>query len=213
MGGLSPLAFESGGAQAPLAPPISQPLNVGQCRYISSNAGGPRIQGNIQFQLTSEVDAATPVFTLTCTYTGGPAITVSWHRDGVVVSGGTTVVTDPATTNYTSTLTVTGRKSGNYSCAVANSRSSATSQMLLVQGELVIGTNTSMVLVPLTGVSIMDFVNSLHLLIHDHSFYQSLYGILCFTQQLLTHPLMYVLDQLVPLVSQSPGLHQLQEPL
>jgi len=28
-------------------------------------SGGPRIQGDIQFQLTSEVDSATPVFTLT----------------------------------------------------------------------------------------------------------------------------------------------------
>ena len=89
----------------------------------------------IQFQLTSEVDAATPVFTLTCTYTGGPATTVSWQRDGVVVSGGTTVVTDLATATYTSTLTVTGRKTGNYCCVVANSRSTVISPMLPVQGE------------------------------------------------------------------------------
>ena len=93
------------------------------------------MQGTIQFQLTSEVDAATPVFTLTCTSTGGPATTVSWQRDGVVVSGGTTVVTDTVTATYTSTLTVTGRETGSYSCVVANSRSSATSQMLPVQGE------------------------------------------------------------------------------
>ena len=97
-------------------------------------SGGPSIQGTIQFQLTSEADAATPVFTLTCTSTGGPATTVSWQRDGVVVSGGTTELTDTVTATYTSTLTVTGRETGSYSCVVANSRSSATSQMLLLQG-------------------------------------------------------------------------------
>ena len=97
--------------------------------------GGPRIQGTIHFQLTSEAEAATPVFTLTCTSTGGPATTVSWQRNGVVVSGGTTVVTDPATATYTSTLTVTGRETGSYTCVIVNSRSSATSQMLLIQGK------------------------------------------------------------------------------
>ena len=102
---------------------------------VSIKSGGPSIQGTIQFQLTSEVDAATPVFTLTCTSTGGPATTVSWKRDGVVVSGGTTEVTDPVTATYTSTLTVTGRKTGNYSCVVANSRSTVISPMLPVQGE------------------------------------------------------------------------------
>jgi len=100
-----------------------------------SKLGGPRIQGDIQFQLTSEVDAATPEFTLICTSTGGPATTVSWQRDGVVVSGGTTELTDPATATYTSTLTVTGRKTGSYNCVVKNDKSSATSQRLLVQGE------------------------------------------------------------------------------
>ena len=99
------------------------------------------IQGNIQFQLTSEVDAATPVFTLTCTSTGGPATTVSWQRDGVVVSRGTTELTDTVTATYTSTLTVTGRETGSYSCVVANSRSTATSQMLLLQGEFGIDTS------------------------------------------------------------------------
>ena len=98
-------------------------------------SGGPSIQGDIRFQLTSEVDASTPVFALTCTSTGGPATIVSWQRDGVVVSGGTIELTDSVTTTYTSTLTVTGRKTGSYSCVVKNDRSSATSQMLLIQGE------------------------------------------------------------------------------
>ena len=102
---------------------------------VYQHIGGPRIQGTIQFQLASEVDAATPVFTLTCTSTGGPFTTVSWQRNGVVVSGGTTEVTDLATATYTSTLTVTGRKTGNYCCVVANSRSTVISPMLPVQGE------------------------------------------------------------------------------
>ena len=102
-----------------------------------SKPGGPRIQGDIQFQLTSEVGAATPVFTLTCTSTGGPATIVSWQRDGVVVSGGITELTDPVTATYTNTLTVTGRETGSYNCVVKNNRSSATSQRLLVQGEYI----------------------------------------------------------------------------
>ena len=53
----------------------------------------------------------------------------------MVVSGGTTVVTDPTTATYTSTLTVTGRKTGNYCCVVENSRSTVISPMLPVQGE------------------------------------------------------------------------------
>ena len=109
--------------------------------------GGPRIQGDIQFQLTSEVDATTPVFTLTCTSAGGPATIVSWQRDGVVVSGGITELTDPVTATYTSTLTVTGRETGSYCCVVTNSRSTVISQMLLVQSEynlyLIVGCNTS----------------------------------------------------------------------
>ena len=116
---------------------IEQVARVCVLDMPSLKPGGPRIQGDIQFQLTSEVDAATPVFTLTCTSTGGPATIVSWQRDGVVVSGGITELTDPVTATYTSTLTVTGRETGSYSCTVTNSRSSATSQMLLVQGEYI----------------------------------------------------------------------------
>ena len=113
---------------------------IGQVARVSldvplSKLGGPRIQGNIQFQLTSEVDAATPVFTLTCTSTGGPATIVSWQRDGVVVPGGMTELTDPVTATYTSTLTVTGRKTGSYCCVVRNDRSTAKSPLLQVQGE------------------------------------------------------------------------------
>ena len=96
--------------------------------------GHPSVR-NIQFQLTSAVDAATPAFTLTCTSTGGPATTVSWQRNGVVVSGGITELTDPASATYTSTLKVTGRETASYCCVVANSRSSVTSRILLLQGE------------------------------------------------------------------------------
>jgi len=45
--------------------------------FLSNHAGGPRIPGDIQFQLTYEVDAATPVFTLTCNSAGVPDIIVS----------------------------------------------------------------------------------------------------------------------------------------
>ena len=52
--------------------------------------------------------------TLTCTSTGGPPTTVSWRRDGTMLSDDSTYsitsqVTDTETATYTHTLTVTGR--------------------------------------------------------------------------------------------------------
>jgi len=98
--------------------------------------------------MTKEIVKMTNVFLqCTCTSTGGPATIVSWQRDGVVVSGGITELTDPVTATYTSTLTVTGRETGSYCCVVTNSRSTVISQMVLVQGEyslyLIVGCNTS----------------------------------------------------------------------
>ena len=73
--------------------------------------------------------------TLTCISTGGPATTVTWTRDSIVVTeGAQTVLDDPITGQYTHTLTVTGRQGGLYTCTVANNKPSSASASITVQG-------------------------------------------------------------------------------
>ena len=100
--------------------------------------GQVTIPGDISFHLNS---ADTPVFTLTCTSTGGPATTVSWRRNGTMLSDDSTYsitsqVTDAVTATYTHTLTVTGRLVGEYQCSVSNIRTpSGSSRSLTVVGK------------------------------------------------------------------------------
>ena len=89
------------------------------------------------FTEVSDLNGASPQFTLTCISTGGPATTVTWTRDSVTVTEGTeTVLDNRITSQYTHTLTVTGRQGGLYKCTVANNRPSnnVTSAQLIVQG-------------------------------------------------------------------------------
>ena len=91
------------------------------------------------FTLDSDLNGASPQFTLTCISTGGPATTVTWTRDSVTVTEGTgTVLDNRVTAQYTHTLTVTGssRLGGLYTCTVANNRptNNVTSAQLTVQG-------------------------------------------------------------------------------
>ena len=75
--------------------------------------------------MDSDLNGASPQFTLTCISTGGPATTVTWTRDPVTFTNGTeTVLDDPVTAQYTHTLTVTGRLLGLYTCTVANNKPS-----------------------------------------------------------------------------------------
>ena len=84
--------------------------------------------------VNSDLNGASPQFTLTCISTGGPATTVTWTRDSELVTNGTmTVLDDSETAQYTHTLTVTGRLPGLYRCTVANSPS-RDSASLSVQG-------------------------------------------------------------------------------
>ena len=78
------------------------------------------------FTLNSDLNEASPQFTLTCISTGGPATTVTWTRDSGSASGDVMKVFNGDTTapRYTHTLTVTGRLGGLYTCTVANNRSS-----------------------------------------------------------------------------------------
>ena len=76
-------------------------------------------------------------FTLTCISTGGPATTVTWTRDSVTVTEGNETMLDNRTTSqYTHTLTVTGKLGGLYICTVANNRPSnnVTSAQLAIEG-------------------------------------------------------------------------------
>ena len=85
----------------------------------------------------SDLNGASPQFTLTCISTGGPATTVTWTRDSVTVTEGTeTVLDDPVTAQYTHTLTVTGRLTGLYTCTVANNKPSSDSAQYYVNGRL-----------------------------------------------------------------------------
>ena len=67
---------------------------------------------------------------LTCTSTGGPATTVTWRKDGAVISIGaayqqTQVVTDATTGTYETVLTIDQSVTdiiGTYSCTVENAR-------------------------------------------------------------------------------------------
>ena len=102
---------------------------------FSLSAGQVTIPDEITFQLE---DAGPPVFNLTCTSTGGPVTTVSWRRDGTMLSDNSTYsitsqVTDGDTSTYTHALTVTGRLLGEYQCTVSSIRTpSGTTRSLRV---------------------------------------------------------------------------------
>ena len=90
-----------------------------------SLSGHITISGNMKFTVDSDLNGASPQFTLTCISTGGPATTVTWTRDSVTVTERTETVLDIRTTaQYTHTLTVTGRLGGLYTCSVANHKPS-----------------------------------------------------------------------------------------
>ena len=81
----------------------------------------------------SDLNGASPQFTLTCISTGGPATTVTWTRDIVeVIENTKTVLDDTVTAQYTHTLTVTEILEGLYRCLVSN-KASMSSGTLQVQ--------------------------------------------------------------------------------
>ena len=102
--------------------------------------GTVTIPDDITFTVDSDLNGASPQFTLTCISTGGPATTVTWTRDAIPASGDVMTVFngDTTTPQYTHTLTVTGGSGmgGLYKCTVANNRpsSSSASATYTVQG-------------------------------------------------------------------------------
>ena len=82
--------------------------------------------------------------TLTCTSTGGPATTVTWKRDGAVITPNATYqqtkrVVDPVAGTYQTVLTIDPSVDqsdimGTYNCTVSNARGKS-SMLLVVKGE------------------------------------------------------------------------------
>ena len=85
--------------------------------------------------MDSDLNGASPQFTLTCHSTGGPATTVTWTRDSATAIGDEMTVLDNAeTAQYTHTLTVTGRLGGDYQCNVSNVKPSEAVADFTVEG-------------------------------------------------------------------------------
>ena len=81
----------------------------------------------------SDLNGASPQFTLTCISTGGPATTVTWTRDSATAMGDEMTVLDNAeTATYTHTLTVTGTLGGLYQCNVSNGKPSHAVASLII---------------------------------------------------------------------------------
>ena len=100
--------------------------------------GDISVPGGMLLTVNSDLNGASPQFTLTCISTGGPATTVSWTRDSttVITEGTETVLNDTVTAHYTHTLTVTGRLPGLYTCTMANNKPSTAARNFIVKGEL-----------------------------------------------------------------------------
>ena len=78
----------------------------------------------------------------TCQATGGPAPTISWYFNGVLLTDGTISETSVNTTTISSTLTIMSVESsdvGTYTCNATNVISTDTSSgVLTVNGELLL---------------------------------------------------------------------------
>ena len=103
--------------------------------------GDITLYSTVQFTLDSDLNNESPQFTLTCISTGGPATTLTWTRNSDELFGGTTVLNDAVSAQYTHTLTVTGRLGGLYQCTVSNNKPSRGTARLRVQGIVIIYCN------------------------------------------------------------------------
>ena len=92
---------------------------------------------SLEYSYMSEISSDGLRFTLTSVSTGGPATTVTWTRDSVILTEGTvSVLDDPVTAQYTHNLTVAGRPEGTYTITVANNKPSTAVHTLTVLGKL-----------------------------------------------------------------------------
>ena len=98
-------------------------------------AGDVQMVGGVQLTVQSDLNGASPQFTLKCISTGGPATIVTWTRDSTTVTEGTqTVFVHPLSAYYKHTLTVTGTLWGLYTCTVSNNKPSSASASVTVIG-------------------------------------------------------------------------------
>ena len=89
---------------------------------------------DVTLTVDSDLNGASPQFTLTCISTGGPATNIIWIRDsGTVIGHKMTVLNNLFTAQYTHSLTVTGRLGGLYTCNVSN-RLSGSGTTFIVKG-------------------------------------------------------------------------------
>ena len=85
--------------------------------------------------MNSDLNGASPQFTLTYISTGGPATTITWTRDSdLVTQEAKTVLVDNSTARYIHSLTLT--IGGEYSCSVTNTKPSSATTSLKVKGKL-----------------------------------------------------------------------------
>ena len=105
---------------------------------ICISLGDITISDGVTFAMISDDE-----FTLTCTSTGGPATTVTWTRDSLVVTEGNETVFNAATAATTAeyTHTLAANTPGEYTCTVANNISSA-SASYIVEGTTAISSWT-----------------------------------------------------------------------
>ena len=100
-------------------------LSLLQLFEIVNFLGDVTIPDGVTLTVHSDLNGASPQFTLTCISTGGPATTVTWTRDSATAMGdAVTVLDNVETATYTHILTVTGRLGGDYQCNVSNNKSS-----------------------------------------------------------------------------------------
>ena len=114
------------------------------------NKGDVTIINGVTLTVDSDLNGASPQFTLTCISTGGPATTVTWTKDSVTISEGTnTVLDDPATSQYTHTLTVSHRLNTGktYSCEVANEKPSSASESISIKGKTIVKMNVCLYII------------------------------------------------------------------
>ena len=107
------------------------------------------IQGGLTLTVDSDLNGASPQFSLTCNSTGGPATTVTWTREPVRYLRGSTVLNDATTAQYTHTLTVTGREfeEGHYTCTVFNDKPSTATASYTIEGTSTVESTYGVVLV------------------------------------------------------------------
>ena len=96
--------------------------------YIMLYAGSPSISGDTSYSSDDQ--------TLTCTSTGGPATTVVWRQNCVIIQESDSnymqsqTVINTQTANYNNTLKANATISdGVYTCSVSNSRGSTSSSV------------------------------------------------------------------------------------